>query len=174
MQNGHDFGFIPLTDVKTYQGPSVTWPRCIDILEAHSIIRNSGVPNFLKCRIPVQTQLKPKVWAQKLENYWDQQLPDLIAFGFPLDFDRSNTLTSSFENHSSAKEHVAHIDRYIQEELQYKALYGPYESVPFQVHVSPLIALMPSFSCSTQQKQMPEIWLPGKTNGNLYLNLSNQ
>ena len=23
-QNGHDFGFIPLTDVKTYQGPSVT------------------------------------------------------------------------------------------------------------------------------------------------------
>ena len=34
---------------------------------------------------------------------------------------------------------MAHIDRYIQEELQYKALYGPYESVPFQVHVSPLM-----------------------------------
>ena len=62
MQNGHQFGFIPLTDVKTYQGPPVTWHNNIDILEAHSIIRNSGVPNFLKCRIPVQTQLKPKVW----------------------------------------------------------------------------------------------------------------
>ena len=138
-QNGHDFGFIPLTDVKTYQGPPVTWPPGIDILEAHSIIRNSGVPNFLKCRIPVQTQLNPKVWAQKLENYWDQQLPDLIAFGFPLDFDRSNVLTSSFENHTSATDHVAHIDRYIQEELQHKALYGPFESVPFKVHVSPLM-----------------------------------
>ena len=52
------------------------------------------MPNFLKCRIPVQTQLKPKVWAQKLQNYWDQQLPDLIAFGFPLDFDRSKILMS--------------------------------------------------------------------------------
>ena len=66
IQNGHDFGFIPLTDVKTYQGPPITWDKDIDILQAHSVIRNSGVPNFLKCRIPVQTQLRPKVWAQKL------------------------------------------------------------------------------------------------------------
>ena len=139
IQNGHDFGFIPLTDIKTYQGPPVTWPHHIDILEAHEIIRSSGVPIFLKCRIPVQTQLKPKVWAQKLKNYWDQQLPDLIAFGFPLDFDRSKMLTSSFGNHTSAKQHGVHIDRYIQEELEYKALYGLYQSVPFEVHVSPLM-----------------------------------
>ena len=97
------------------------------------------MPNFLKCRIPVQTQLKPKVWAQKLQNYWDQQLPDLIAFGFPLDFDRSKILTSSFENHTSAKKHESHIDKYIQEELEHKALYGPYESVPFKVHILPLM-----------------------------------
>ena len=139
IQNGHDFGFIPLTDVKTYEGPPITWNKPIDILEAHSIICNSGVPNFLKCRITFQTQLRPKVWAQKLKDYWDQQLPDLIAFGFPLDFDRANRLTPTLENHASAKEHIQHIDQYIKEELTYGALYGPYESVPFQVHISPLM-----------------------------------
>ena len=126
IQNGHEFGFIRLTDIKTYQGPLITWDKEIDILEAHSIIRNSGVPKFLKCRIPVQTQLRPKVWAQKLKHYWDQQLPDLIAFGFPLDFDRSKQLISTLENHASAKEHVSHIEKYIQEDLTYGALYGPY------------------------------------------------
>ena len=75
----------------------------------------------------------------KLKNYWDQQLPDLIAFGFPLDFDRSRSLTSTSENHTSAKEHISHIDKYIEEELKYKALYGPYDSVPFKVHISPLM-----------------------------------
>ena len=139
MQSGHEFGFIPLTDVKTYQGPPIQWDKEIDILEAHSIIRNSGVPNFLKCRIPIQTQLRPKVWAQKLKNYWDQQLPDLIAFGFPLDFDRSKQLIPTLDNHPSAKEHISHIEKYIQEELTYGALYGPYESVPFKVHISPLM-----------------------------------
>ena len=139
IQNGHDFGFIPLTDVKTYEGPPITWNKPTDILEAHSIICNSGVPNFLKCRITFQTQLRPKVWAQKLKDYWDQQLPDLIAFGFPLDFDRANRLTPTLENHASAKEHIQHIDQYIKEELTYGALYGPYESVPFQVHISPLM-----------------------------------
>ena len=128
-----------LTDVKTYEGPLITWNKQIDILEAHSIIRSSGVPNFLKCRIPVQTQLKPKVWAQKLKDYWDQQLPDLIAFGFPLNFDRSISLTPTFENHASAQKHTQHIDQYIAEELTYGALYGPYESVPFKVHISPLM-----------------------------------
>ena len=113
--------------------------QAIDILEAHSIIRNSGVPNFLKCKIPVQIQLRPKVWAQKLKDYWDQQLPYFIAFGFPLDFDRSNGLTPTLENHASAKNHIQHIDQYIVEDLTYGALYRPYESAPFKVHILPLM-----------------------------------
>ena len=48
-------------------------------------------------------------------------------------------MTSTLENHASAKEHTQHIDQYIEEELTYGALYGPYESVPFKVHVSPLM-----------------------------------
>ena len=49
-QNGGDFGYIP----------DIFWQNIPDILEAHKIIQNSGVPNFLKSRIPVPTQLNPE------------------------------------------------------------------------------------------------------------------
>ena len=45
-QNGGEFGYIPLHDLKIYNGPQVYWEKIPDILEAHTIIRQSGVPNF--------------------------------------------------------------------------------------------------------------------------------
>ena len=68
------------------------WEKVPDILQARKIIRQSGVPNFLKARIPVATQLNPDTWSFYLQDYWDKQLPDLIRYGFPLDFDRKNIL----------------------------------------------------------------------------------
>ena len=62
-QNGGDFGYIPLQDLKIYEGPPVFWEKVPDILQAHKIIRQSGVPNFLKARIPVATQLNPETWS---------------------------------------------------------------------------------------------------------------
>ena len=85
------------------------------------------------------TQLNPDSWAKHLSTYWDQQLVDLIRFGFPLDFDRNSTLLSSCQNHASAIEHVHHVDAYIAEELKYGAMYGPFYQLSFPVHVSPLM-----------------------------------
>ena len=87
-QNGDTFGYIPLSNLKLYQGPQITWDTTPSILQAHKLIRQSGVPNFLNCRIPVQTQFHPDRWRHYLTDYWDQQLTDLIQYGFPLDFDR--------------------------------------------------------------------------------------
>ena len=111
-QNGSCFGFIPLTDLKTYKGPKME-VSAVPLLEAHKIIRNSKLPNFLKCRIPVDTQLKVKAWESRLVNYWDNQLIDLIRFGFPLDFDRSRTLIATESNHASAINHDNHVKQYI-------------------------------------------------------------
>ena len=85
QQNGDTFGYIPLSNLKLYKGPQITWGTTPSILQAHKLIRQSGVPNFLNCRIPVQTQLYPDRWRHYLTDYWDQQLPDLIQYGFPLE-----------------------------------------------------------------------------------------
>ena len=117
------FGFIPITSLQEYHGPPIHWQTVPDMLKAHKIIIESGLPNFMKCRIPVQTHLKPQAWKKYLTNYWDGQIVDLISFGFPLDFDRSCPLISTYENHSSALQYLDDVNKYIQE-LQYQAILG--------------------------------------------------
>ena len=87
QQNGDNFGYIPLNDLHIYKGPAIQWKSVPDIWQANKLIRESKVPNFLNCRIPVKTQLNSDKWRSYLTQYWDQQLPDLIQYGFPLDFD---------------------------------------------------------------------------------------
>ena len=84
-----------------------------DIFEAHQITCDSGAPNFLKVRIPVVTQLHPDRWSFHLQDYWDKQLPDLIKYGFPLDFDRKSELQPTYDNHASAIKYIDQIDHYL-------------------------------------------------------------
>ena len=103
------------------------------------MVRQSGVPNFLGLRIPIPTQLKVDRWRYYLRDYFDQQLPDLIEFGFPLDFDRSGLLGQTLDNHTSANEYPDPVDKYIQEEISHNAMLGPFEIPPFDLHVSPFM-----------------------------------
>ena len=45
-----------------------------------------------------------------IRDYFDQQLPDLIEFGFPLDFDRAGTLGQILDNHTSANGYPDQVD----------------------------------------------------------------
>ena len=139
MQTGGLFGFVPQTDLKLYDGQAVHWDRIPDIIESHHIVKSSGLPNFLKFRIPVNTNLNIQNWRSYLKNYWDQQLPDLLEYGFPLDFDRNCQLQRVDSNHKSAEILLDHIKNYIQEELSHKAIIGPFEKLPFSFHISPLM-----------------------------------
>ena len=103
------------------------------------MVRQSGIPNFLGCRIPTQGQLKAHRWRHHLKGYWDKQLPDLISYGFPLDFDRNCPLEPTIQNHKSALQFPLEIQRYIDEELQYGAILGPFPQYPIPTHVSPLM-----------------------------------
>ena len=76
-QNEKKFGFLPLNDLMVYTGHDVIWGDVPNILQAHAHVRQSGVPNFMSCRIPVQTQLKVQAWKKYLNSYWDRQLIDL-------------------------------------------------------------------------------------------------
>ena len=128
-----------LNDLQLYNGHDVTWGNVPNMVQAHKLIRQSGYPNFLKMRIPVNTQLNIPKWRSYLHDYWDQQLVDLLEFGFPLDFNRMCPLVSTEQNHKSATEFSQHIDAYIQEELKYGALYGPFVEKPFPCHISPFL-----------------------------------
>ena len=103
------------------------------------MIKASGLPNYLACRIPIESQLQCKNWVKYLHNYWDQQLLDLLTFGFTLDFNRQTQLTSTEENHASAVQNPFHVEKYLTEELQYGAMLGPFDNKPISSHISPLM-----------------------------------
>ena len=133
QQIGDQFGCIPLDQFVTYQGPEVHWDTIPDVFQAHRLIKYSGVPNFLGMRIPVPTNLNVSNWRKHLADCFDQQLPDLIQFGFPLDFDRNTQLCSTVRNHASAIEYSSDVTQYIHEELKHGAIWGHLTSHPYHV-----------------------------------------
>ena len=138
-QIGTKLGCIPSNHIALFDGTPTYWEKIPDIIQAHKLIRDSGLPNFLGLRIPVGTRLKVQNWRHYLAEYFDQQLPDLIEFGFPLDFDRKQVLGITDDNHPSAKQFPEDIEAYISEELSYGAMMGPFNEPPFPLHISPFL-----------------------------------
>ena len=66
------FGFKPLGELQLYSGRPVFWNTSPDIFSTHYMIKDSGVLNFMKCRIPVQSNLNPDKWRLYLKKYHDQ------------------------------------------------------------------------------------------------------
>ena len=136
-QNTPLFGFIPIYGLKSRVYDTCTSTECTDILQLHKKLRKDGRHNFRGLQVPVPSKLNYEVWAQHLREYWDRQLPLLIKFGFSLDFDRDSVITSQLINHKSAIEYPDHITAYLEEELQYQAILGPFKTashrpVPYQ------------------------------------------
>ena len=120
-QTGGYFGFVPA------------------LVFAHALVQSSGTHNYRACRIPVNSHLNIDRWAYYLKDYWDQQIVDLLHYGFPLDFCHNSSLTSTHVNHSSALADIEHVRQYVEEELQHQAIIGPFDTVPCSLHLSQLM-----------------------------------
>ena len=138
-QSDFQFGFIPLSDFvlpeSEDKNQSITCP-----LKQHFIVKATGAPNFMKCRILIATQLNIPAWESMLEEYWDRQLIQLLTFGFPLDFNRNCKLLCDKENHTSANDYPDDVDAYLSEELAHNAIIGPFENTPLpDLHYFPFL-----------------------------------
>ena len=65
----HKFGFCPLSKLQLYTGESVKHTTRLIDLQAHKLIKASGKPNLLGCRIPVQSNLNIPSWRLHLSEY---------------------------------------------------------------------------------------------------------
>ena len=139
QQSRFDFGFIPLSTFilgdQCKQAEPIHCP-----IKIHNLVKQSGVYNFLGCRIPIQTQLNVEEWSRQLDGYWDVQLIDLITYGFPLDFNRNSPLKWEDKNHKSALDYPRDVETYLQEEIRHGAIMGPYSAHPIaKSHFSPFM-----------------------------------
>ena len=139
-QSDFQFGFIPLDEQIM---PDTSVVNCSDGLSPfniHALIRVTNKPNYIEARLPVKSQLNISEWKSRLTNYWDQQLLQLLEFGFPLDFNRNCPLRREGTNHSSAFEHPSDVDANIKEETEFNAILGPFHQNPIEGgHCSPFM-----------------------------------
>ena len=55
---------MPFNDLMTYTCQDVIWGSVPNIIEAHSMVRRSAMPNFMEVRNQVQTQLNVDAWKR--------------------------------------------------------------------------------------------------------------
>ena len=103
-------------------------------------VHASGLPNYQCCRIPVSDgTLNISVWYEKLKGYRDRVVCDLLHYGFPIDFDRSKTVSSSAgRNHKGARDFPQFIHDYFEKECTANRIAGPFQenSLSIQLAVS--------------------------------------
>ena len=140
-QSEFQFGFVPLGDQILPEKVKTSNSEGLKPLEMHRIVKETNKPNYMEARLPVKLQLKVDAWKPHLQGYWDEQLLQLIEFGFPLDFNWNCPVNHETGNHKSATEFPNDVDAYIEEELKYDALLGPFESHPIASgHCSPFMS----------------------------------
>ena len=140
-QSDFKFGFVPLAEQMMPNDMLTHDSEALSPIEMHTMVRATEKPNFMEARLPVRSQLNVQAWKMNLTEYWDQQLLQLLEFGFPLDFNRNCPLRCEQGNHKSATDFPQDIDAYIEEELQYDTVMGPFQEHPIHLgHCSPFMS----------------------------------
>ena len=130
-QTDFNFGFILLGEFCLSDSTEVNHLAEYYPITTHNIIKQFKKPNYLGARLKVDSQLNLDEWKIELVGYWDtDQLIDLLQIGFPLDFNRNSPLKWEGSNHKSATDYPEDIEAYLREELQFKAIVGPFDQHP--------------------------------------------
>lgn len=107
-------------------------------------IRATHQPNFSKAKCSVASGLNIAAWEQALKGYHDYELCEYLKYGWPLGYHKQAPPRSIEENHTSAQQHLHHVRSFIQKELSFGALLGPFSAPPFD----PWTRCSPVHGCS--------------------------
>ena len=104
-------------------------------INAHDIIYESGVPNFQGAKIPLYTSWNVELLTRKLVDYEDREICKFLKYGFPVEI---LNLICPYQNRTIIQELA--VDSFMQTELSYNAISGPFDSNPFScdLAISPL------------------------------------
>lgn len=91
-----------------------------------------GKPNYRGARLPIPTNINVKVLRAYLVDYPGRIIADFIEFGCPAGYQGSIPPESGPSSYKSARDHEASVDRYLEKEVGYGAIKGPFKKPPFE------------------------------------------
>ena len=117
---------------------------------AHSTASKHNVANYLGARVKVVSQLDIRQWRHLWTTYKLNRVYDYIEFGFPLSLEYKDfKYNTTVDNHPSASHFPQAVNDYLQTEISYNVIVGPFDIPPFEkLHVSPMMTRpKPDGSC---------------------------
>ena len=137
-QSNFSFGFVPQCDQILPDENCLSDDNKYSLLQLFERVKSSGKPNFLGAK--VHLRLHVDMWKQLLSEYWDKQLLQFLEFGFPVRFNMLGKLNHTRENHKSAVDYLHHVKTYLDKEIKFGAVLGPFQTEPvLNLHISPLM-----------------------------------
>ena len=100
-----------------------------------------SLPNYLDARLPIPSGLNIPAWTELLIDYHDDQQVDFLNFGWPVDYTKPTPPTPTYTNHERDPVMLRYIEKFIQKEVEFGAILGPFSQVPFApwTHISPIM-----------------------------------
>ena len=105
--------------------------RCEFWVTANRITWETGVPNFAKAKIQVNTSWNFKKLEEWLQLYEDKELINYLRYGWPLNAINTTEDNSVLVNQKGARENPEDIRRFLKKELEEGAIIGPFKKNPF-------------------------------------------
>jgi len=94
------------------------------------LVSKTGLPNAYGARLPVKTNLNVAAWDFYLKDYHDQHVAVFSRYGWPISYKADKLPSSTIKNHPSAEQFYEHVEHYINTELSYQAIAGPFKENP--------------------------------------------
>ena len=104
------------------------------------MIRESGAPNYLVCRLPIDCPWNIEKLEQLLEGYHDKEIIEFFKYGWPIDAHNTEINTNIPHNQKGVHENLDQVKECLQDELNRGSITGPFQVNPFgeNSRISPL------------------------------------
>ena len=105
-------------------------------MEISNKVFNSGLYNFqgLKIKLPVFWNIQ--VLEKLLHNYKDKEIIQFLKYSWPISHDSRRYNTEKIKNWKGALINKTAVKAYLENELKYKSVVGPFKSNPFNQPIS--------------------------------------
>ena len=101
-------------------------------VKLYEYVKISNCPNFLGARVQVNFSMNLDLIDHLAASFRDWQLPLFLRYGFNMDFRGSYLdLRNDGSCHASARDNRDHVTAYLEDEIQYGVIFGPFQQKPF-------------------------------------------
>lgn len=97
----------------------------------NKVILESGVPNYVGCKIPVYSSFNMEFLKERLRDYSDAEVLGFMEYGWPVSHNGSEVPNHCDRNHGGATSFPVEIDKYLKSEVSNSAVLGPFIHDPF-------------------------------------------